>query len=284
MGNILTFVWQIRCGLAFQLSPFAVDDVMTYAAVMDAQTSQVYPWTGEWLGPEAIAEYLSGYGSRFASELQSLSGDTDLLSDLIWGETSWNVCEVSLAQPSRVRAKAPFAPGEACVDFVGASQIRFELRGFPLFPSIYISNFNIWTDEGFVRTLFTALTSQATAEDVCDVLVNSCSEPNLTTEACVTQFNELPGFDQDFWMDGDTKGCRILHAAYARDNPVHCPHVSFAFEPDENGLVKCAESKLWKDTDIFTAEQIASFKTFQLPYATSNPYLAAYPNGDCPPL
>ena len=44
-------------------------------------------------------------------------------------------------------------------------------------------------------------------------------------------------------VDGDTRGCRLLHAFFAKHNPEHCPHISFEAEKDVNGLVKCHQSK-----------------------------------------
>ena len=101
-------------------------------------------------------------------------------------------------------------------------------------------------------------------------------------EACISQFDALPAFDNELWVDGNSKTCRVLHAVYARQNTLHCPHVSFAAEVDSNGLKRCYNSELLGAADFFTEEEIAGYQATTLPYTSSNPYLAAHPSGSCP--
>lgn len=54
MGGVLAVFWTVRCGLTYQFSGFDYEDTATYALVMDQETSQQYPWTGEWLGTDGI--------------------------------------------------------------------------------------------------------------------------------------------------------------------------------------------------------------------------------------
>jgi len=49
-----------------------LENLESFFEVMDDATRQIYPWTGQWVGADAIVEYLSGYGGDFATELASL--------------------------------------------------------------------------------------------------------------------------------------------------------------------------------------------------------------------
>lgn len=81
------------------------------------------------------------------------------------------------------------------------------------------------------------------------------NEPNSNRdgmEECLARFAALPANDNGFWIDGDTRHCRILHGAYAKSNPDHCPHISFEKEADLNGKYKCYESQGVTQEDVFT--------------------------------
>ena len=79
--------------------------------------------------------------------------------------------------------------------------------------------------------------------------MDNCSDTaafnNLTSsEECIEKFNAIPtvftGTNHGF--DGYDKGCRLLHAAFAIENPDHCAHVSFAPMADPKGRIKCQAS------------------------------------------
>ena len=82
-----------------------------------------------------------------------------------------------------------------------------------------------------------------------------------TMKDCLETLNALPFADDGAltYIDGNTKGCRILHAVFAKTNPDHCPHISFEADEDVNDLVKCNESKRTLPTDLFTEEQLGLF-------------------------
>mmetsp|Transcript_9372 Transcript_9372/g.14550 ORF Transcript_9372/g.14550 Transcript_9372/m.14550 type:complete len:110 (+) Transcript_9372:589-918(+) len=60
---------------------------------------------------------------------------------------------------------------------------------------------------------------------------------------CVEKLNELPVAQGDSYVDGNSYGCRALHATFAATNPeAHCPHISFEPLPDLDDKIKCQGS------------------------------------------
>jgi len=49
---------------------------------------------------------------------------------------------------------------------------------------------------------------------------------------CVKQLKEMPIFTDGYWIDGKDYGCRVLHSVLAKENPRHCPHLSFELQAD----------------------------------------------------
>jgi len=73
---------------------------------------------------------------------------------------------------------------------------------------------------------------------VCDVIQNTCGYYQVPD--CVEALNRLPVAQGEQFVDGNSYGCRVLHAAFAFTNPErHCPHVSFLPIPDMDGNVIC---------------------------------------------
>ncbi len=90
---------------------------------------------------------------------------------------------------------------------------------------------------------------------ICNLMESNCQQTfdlnNLTSSTCKTTYDSLP-IDVDGYLDGNTKGCRILHAAFASVNENHCPHLSFTPEKDYLGHVKCQESQGRVASDLFS--------------------------------
>jgi len=65
------------------------------------------------------------------------------------------------------------------------------------------------------------------------------------------------------YLDGKTKGCRILHSAFASENSHHCPHISFAPMEDDKARILCQESagrtasEFFSQYELDTMEDIA---------------------------
>jgi len=306
------------CLNAWVSSGFDATDLSTYAKVMDENTLQRYHLTGEWVGIDAIQEYLSAYGGEFASPLQSLG-----MSIINMSESTAEECVLWNIGPARVYSMPEYSVNgvPAYIDFMGGWVFRYKMTSDPQSP-IYLSNWDIWVPDEFIPALFGAVDSDATAEYVCDEIVNLCANTEHSSSSsssksssksqksrklkksskknkkdnkaqkkmakCLSRFKSLPANDDGFWIDGNSRHCRILHGFFARTNPAHCPHVTFEKEDDINGKCKCCKSKKLRAEDVFSTEQLNFFKSVTLPYElpdeSSNPYIQVYLEGSQPPL
>ena len=188
----------------------------------------------------------------------------------------------------------PFNPAfshdnqDLCVDVVAGSTLYYTMTGNQAAP-VAIQKVNAWLPDEFLSGTNPYLVdTPATAEYFCDVIVNSCGKESKSSKKSfkkwksmkgskksksmkgsksmkkwLKKFNELPNNDSTggllTYIDGNSKGCRMLHNYFAKTNPDHCPHISFEADEDVNGIVKCNQSKGTVLTDIFTEEQLGLF-------------------------
>ena len=81
--------------------------------------------------------------------------------------------------------------------------------------------------------------------------------------ACEAKLAALPLADGDmFYVDGNTKSCRKVHAVFAANNSNHCAHLSFKPMADPKGKFKCQESAQVPVSDLFSDDELATFATF----------------------
>jgi len=111
------------------------------------------------------------------------------------------------------------------------------------------------------------LHTKEVAERNCQILNDFCSstfEDNCfeDLDACVDEMLALPGVEIDGAADGKGMACRTVHGSFARENPDHCPHVSFAPQYDVACNLKCQESKNRRDDEMFSEEELAYFAAF----------------------
>jgi hypothetical protein len=64
------------------------------------------------------------------------------------------------------------------------------------------------------------------------------------------------------YFDGNSQGCRALHAAFASRNSAHCAHISFVPESDKNGNIKCQDSSGILISDLFEPQDLLSYESF----------------------
>lgn len=108
------------------------------------------------------------------------------------------------------------------------------------------------------------------ADSTCDVMVASCPEVmdanGYSNHAdCVNELKKLPLASENsrglLAVDGNTTGCRNLHASLAEQNPaVHCPHLSFKPFIDPRGDTKCSKSADLSQADYFAEKDFNLFR------------------------
>lgn len=117
--------------------------------------------------------------------------------------------------------------------------------------------------------------SDNTRAFVCSVMSNQCAAylPEGESANCLERLLALPYLtmspvdDTVFSFQQNSQACRALHAAFAATNPEkHCAHISFQPLADPDGKVKCQANSgpLYRHSDLFTEEEIASFEAFMV--------------------
>jgi len=281
MGNALpcSTIRECLCLGAVRLSGFDPSNPNTYYDVMNNETINRYFATGEWIGIDAIAEYILWFGGDFGTELQLIHPG---LIDMSY--TTEEECVAVLGLVARVRTKLPYATNNVstCIDASFGNVIKYQFTG-KLRKPILISEWNIWSDNDFSTALFGALDTEESARYSCETIVDVCEEEGIdSSDTCLERWNELPASDDGIWIDGDSRYCRMLHGSYARENTFHCPHVTFTPEADGNGQTKCFESKRTIPEEYLTSGQIEILQTASVPYDSPNPNLVVFPDGNCP--
>ncbi len=120
----------------------------------------------------------------------------------------------------------------------------------------------VYYPSGAIEESFSHLDSKDIRDYVCDVMESHCADTfkynNFTSgDDCRIEYDSLPGNITDgAYVDGKTKGCHILHSAFAAENSDHCPHLSFAPMEDKKGRTLCQESKRRKPSDVFSQYEL----------------------------
>ena len=114
----------------------------------------------------------------------------------------------------------------------------------------------------------------ATASFVCTALqTKGCTATwqlnKLKSHAdCVARYNAIPMLAQSdtLYIDGNSRGCRMLHSVFALKNSKYCAHLSFIPQADTNGNTKCQKSAAM-DVNLgeFTAEDLEALAIFRQP-------------------
>mmetsp|Transcript_3826 Transcript_3826/g.6863 ORF Transcript_3826/g.6863 Transcript_3826/m.6863 type:complete len:339 (+) Transcript_3826:89-1105(+) len=285
-GVVDTFE-KCMCFYALLGSGLDLGNSTTFSSAFNDVSVQNFAQTGQYVGVDGISEYLSFVkgGERGFVKDYVLMGQPLFLD--MTGSTM-EQCVATTAERRRLSFNPLYSQDnqDMCVDVVAGSTLYYTMTRNPEAP-VTIQKVNVWfPDELISETFPSVANTMATSEFVCDTIVNTCgydtsskkkahkkrgkswmkSKSKKAMKECMKTLNSMPSFGSGelSYIDGNTKGCRILHSVFANTNPNHCPHISFEADEDVNGLIKCNESKQTPLTDLFTEQQLGLFK-----YATS---------------
>jgi hypothetical protein len=151
-------------------------------------------------------------------------------------------------------------------------QVAAGLKLYLDFERRYISQINVFYTDDYLRVFFdTFLNSNNTRRFICSVMDGPCASILNTTanfeissnKTCPDNLLALPTVTGLNYVDGKSRGCRALHAAFANSNPTqHCPHLSFAPLQDPSGNVKCQTSKNILPSTLFTVRELEMYAKF----------------------
>uniref|UniRef100_A0A7S3L903 Uncharacterized protein n=1 Tax=Amphora coffeiformis TaxID=265554 RepID=A0A7S3L903_9STRA len=245
---------------ALEFDLFAFD---RYPVFFNENSTMVLAQAGEYFGPEDIEEYVrfaSADSPYFASEESFNATNFPPSVDFATEE-----CIFTLAG-------ANFYELEPSTTIGGSVAVVFGAKIFYSPVENVITRVNIFYDTPWLEWFFgVALDTPATRSFVCDVLTSdSCSEvrmlnDNISVQGCNDRLSMLEFAEgEDAYVVGNTQGCRFLHSVFARTNPNHCPHISFAPVEDSKGAFKCQSTPFINVTDLFTEDEIAAIEQFCL--------------------
>ena len=146
------------------------------------------------------------------------------------------------------------------------------LKIFYDFRMQYFTRLNVYFTNDFLRLFFDdLLNSDPTRKYVCEqVMAGPCQSQLEITDvtACKATLQALPTLEgENNHFDGNSQGCRALHAAFAETNPTqHCAHLSFPPLADPQGNIKCQTSAGVLPTDLFSEAEIAALGDFAVKY------------------
>ena len=182
-----------------------------------------------------------------------------------------NVCTF-LAQSVIVQTTNPAhtAPPQVKIRSATMSKMKMDLAGGYWKSQDFYFGRDFW-DVG----LRNMQNSDNTRAYVCSVMRNECAEylPEGESTNCTERLQDLPFLTMSpvdetvFSFQQNSQACRALHAAFALTNPEkHCAHIAFQPLADPDGKIKCQNNSgpLYRHSDLFTDEDIASFEAFMV--------------------
>ena len=230
-------------------------DVLAFANRDDSV--MILPEAGIYRGRDSIAEYVT-----FANNLSPFVNAWTILSSeaTVVGYNGDGQCEYSWRLLSQYTMEKSIVEDE--VQF--AAPVLSKL--FLDYEENYLRSTYIFYTPPFLQFFFSTLATQSMAEFVCDTVLaqpNCAAQLGATEKDCVQRMLDLSLASENLYVDGDTFGCRILHAAFAKDNPTHCAHVSVdPFDTDPNGQLRCSESLQLNHADFFSEAEIKELVEF----------------------
>jgi len=249
------------CKASYALSQFDLLDTDNYEKYIPPESTMTLAQTGTFVGPKSMAEYVDFTRSKFFDFYLRYSDSEIEVVKAKNGE-----CEIMAAVQNKMQVKPKYSnSGEGvCV----IALIGFKVLFTPglLGKGLSIENIKLFYPEKFLPMLFNdAIGGPAVTDYICDtVLRDNCQEVykanGLEEKSCKTMYDALPPTDEYGYLDEKTKGCRILHSAFAETNKGHCPHMSFIPIKDYMGNYWCQESGGKKAEDFWSDDQLAFLK------------------------
>eukprot|EP00581_Thalassiosira_minuscula_P007307 CAMPEP_0183702746 /NCGR_PEP_ID=MMETSP0737-20130205/751_1 /TAXON_ID=385413 /ORGANISM="Thalassiosira miniscula, Strain CCMP1093" /LENGTH=672 /DNA_ID=CAMNT_0025929413 /DNA_START=139 /DNA_END=2157 /DNA_ORIENTATION=+ len=244
-----------KCLVELQKANFDVYDTSSYFRVMDESSRLSLTETGTWTGPNDIKEYVDFVLSDLFNIHNPISDRTiDLMS------ATDDDCVVLTHTMTKVRVDKKFNPEGKCYITPNHTSIHYSVKdGFK------VKSITVFYPKPALNLLFgDHFNTNEVRDDVCNIIESSCQETwklnNLTMDTCRSKYDGLPAISEDAYLDGNSKGCRIIHSRFAKINPLHCAHLSLEPQEDFEGKIKCQESIGQQFQDFFSEYELESFQ------------------------
>lgn len=261
--------YQLDCFEAFKNG--LPEDVGRWQEVYSADSVLTLPQAGEYIGQDAILEYLAYFseGRNPLSGLWNFCGIQDS-HILRLNSAGKGFCDVSFADVTQAQINERLVLNEQVwLKTVFGRRLRIEYPESK--ASFKVITENIFLPPAVVGHFSAVAQPLSVAASACTVLGSFCpaeftaNDFNDTLSCTEKMMSNLPlttlNKSARKTYDGNSTSCRHLHASLAALNPkTHCPHVSFDPVEDPNGKVKCHESDNFLIEDYFATEDFTLFR------------------------
>ena len=259
-GDFILFA-RLRCLIAFQRIGFESGAFEKYPTYFRDDSILELAQSGIYQGASAIEEFAS-FLYAGASPYYACCNEVITEKSLFLRYNDGQCEFLNLFERTFEPVPNTTAPSSMPFQYVGGTKLYFD------FQERYITRTNLIFTDDLLRLANDAILNSAnTRQYVCGVMNGVCAntlditanESNLT---CEEQLATLPTAENKYYTDGNSQGCRTIHAAFAATNPDHCAHLSFAPLEDPNGNIKCQTTKGTQVTSLFTEREIQMYKDF----------------------
>jgi hypothetical protein len=255
-------LWTANCYLGTRVSGFQVLETDRYEEWFAPDATMTLAQTGTFEGPKQMKEYVDFTQAIYFDLYESLDRETSMRV------ASKDQCLLVLAIENKAQVKEEYSLTENAECAVATVGIKLNYTVGMFGFGFNIKSLDLFYPSKFLQVLFSDLVGGPKATDyICDtVLRDNCAEVyeknGLDEDSCKTMYNELPATDDFGCLNDKTKGCRILHSAFAEFNDEHCPHMSFIPMEDYSGELWCQEPCHVKVEDLWDDEEMAFLEKF----------------------
>lgn len=266
-ASSVLFPWlfpRLRCSLAMLQMGFDITQFDRYHEFFNDDSVMQLAQTGEYHGADDIKEYVKFALAMYTPYAVDIDPPIDPQLTVIGINRTSGQCEYLAIYDNKYTFEAETANGTLPkIRVVSMVKLFLDVR------KRVITRGNAYYTPDYLRVIFgVGLNSPNTRKFVCkQVIEGPCkdilSATNGTVE-CENKLNALPAVDGSLYrVDGNTQGCRALHAVFAQTNPtLHCAHLSFEPMQDPKGRNKCQKSGTALPADLFSVNDFKAFDTF----------------------
>jgi len=246
------------CLFAFSNTGFSILDVENYPKFFKDDSIMTLAQAGNYKGAASIAEYV---GFVLSTSPYIATGPINQASNFSFTkfDESSKICEFLRTSKNQLTMDAVFTRNAMEFNSTVMFKIFFNIE------KQYITRVNVYYPPGFLLLFFDVLfNSDNTRNFVCSTMSDPCNLPPSTKGRCMKALKSLPTLVSAY-ADGNSQGCRALHAVFAASNPEnHCPHLSFTPMLDLNNEIKCQESSNISPDDLFDDADFEVFNAFAI--------------------
>jgi hypothetical protein len=220
-------------------------------------------------------------------------------------------CTVALVRPV-CDTFSPLTLGGS-IDYNHGAKVKFVIKNIPSVQDpraeIIVKRLDVFFPHLYYEEMNRVIRTEAVATRICDILESDCPRtfaknfPGTTSITSTSNSSSTIDIDGDDslscidkllglnhqnatgMLDGNTIGCRLLHASLAKKNSDHCPHISFIPEEDRDGKIKCQKPKGFATSNLFTKFELDVFENFKSELLVSDTFpssnLQYYENSTC---